>query len=104
MHRRVKMRAVVFEHPEATREITVSFKAGVYLGFEATGVTRPRDQLIVNRVSEVEDARVTGDDALEHGVREAGFRAKRQCPPCGAVPDTLAGRSERPAGARFSAA
>jgi len=57
MRGRVQMRAVMFERPETSREISVAFDGCIWKYFKSFFVTRPRRQMIVDGVSEIDDAR-----------------------------------------------
>src|SRR6266513_1739693 len=66
MCRRIQMRPIVLQHPEAPREVAVFLNAGVDLGLEELFISRPRHQLVANRVAQVEHPRLSGGNAFEH--------------------------------------
>src|SRR5579863_7604930 len=65
MRRRVHVRPVVLEHPEATCEVSVLFRCGVHFRLERAIVSRPRRQLIVDRVGHVDDTRLAARDSIQ---------------------------------------
>src|SRR5580692_9096003 len=88
MDRRVQMRPVMLQHPEAPREVAVLLHVGIVLGLETPFVTRPRYQSVVDGIREVQDSRLPGENPFEHGVRGAECLAKPQFQPCARFPGT----------------
>ena len=57
MRRRVHVRAIMLQHPEAAREVAVLFDSRVYFRFECLGVTRPRHHFVADRITQINDSR-----------------------------------------------
>src|ERR1700730_1178634 len=64
MHRRVQMRAVMLQHPEAPRVIAVFLDGGIYLGLKPFFVARPRHQFVIDGVTQIDYARFSRGYAL----------------------------------------
>src|SRR5260370_27542343 len=77
MRRSVQMRSIMFEHPEAPREITVLFDGGIHLGFEKLCVSGPGHQLVADRVTQVDHPGLPGRHAFEH--RPMTFVLEEEC-------------------------
>ena len=71
VNRRVKMRSVMLEHPEAARKITVLFDRSVHFGLKNLGVSGPGDELVADRIAEIHHSGFARRDALE-SVRRRG--------------------------------
>src|SRR5580704_3938100 len=88
MDRRIQMRSIMLQHPEAPREVTVFINGGINLGLETPFVARPRHQFVVDCIREVQDPRLPGENPFEHGVRGAECPAKPQFQTCAGFPGT----------------
>src|SRR6266852_4472847 len=74
---RIQMRSVMLQHPQAACEVAVFLNARVDLGFEEFFVSRPRHQLIVDRVTQVEQTRLPGANAFKHRIVVHVLRKER---------------------------
>ena len=68
MRGRVKMRAVMLQHPEAAREVAIFLDGGVNFGFKIFFVSGPGHELVVDCVAEIEHAGFSGGYALQQRV------------------------------------
>src|SRR5882757_11421531 len=68
MRRRIQMRAIVLQHPEAAREVAVFLDAGVDLGLKEFFIPGPRHQFVVDRVAQVEHPGLPGRNSLKHRI------------------------------------
>src|SRR5712692_11853955 len=77
MNRGVHMRAVMLQHPKTSREVPVLFHCGIHLRFKPALVPRPRYQLVIDRVTEVQHPRLPAGNAGEQTVASWFLRKKR---------------------------
>src|SRR5260370_21008241 len=68
MRRRIEMRPVVFEHPEAASKVAVFLDACVDLRFKNPLVSRPGHKFVVDRVAQVEHACLSRRNTLKHRI------------------------------------
>src|SRR6267142_1643649 len=66
--RRIHMCPVMFEHPEAPREVAVLLDGRIHLCFEEFLISGPGHQLVVNRVTEIEHSRLPWRNSFEHRI------------------------------------
>src|SRR6266481_614214 len=68
MRRRIQMRPIMLEHPEASREVAVFLNRGVDLGFEELRISGPWHQLVADRVTQVEHPRLSSGNAFKDRI------------------------------------
>src|SRR5258707_8149045 len=78
MNRRIEVRAVVFQHPEAARKVAVLLDGGIDLRFKVALVARPGHQLVINRVAEIEHASLSRWDVGQHIISTHALRKERE--------------------------
>src|SRR6266481_8093866 len=70
MRRRIQMRPIVLQHPEASREVAVFLDRGIDLGFKELRISGPWHQLVVDRVTQVEHPRLPRRNAFKDRIME----------------------------------
>src|SRR6266850_1144957 len=76
MGRRIEVRSIVLQHPEAPREVTVLFDRRVHLCFEELLIPGPGHQFVVNRVTQIEHTRLPRRNSFEHRTLARTLRKK----------------------------
>src|SRR6266849_4506878 len=59
MNRGIEMRSIMLQHPEAARKIAVLLDRGIHLRLKPARISGPRHQSVVDRVAEIDDARLS---------------------------------------------
>src|SRR5205085_2814448 len=79
MRRRIEMGAVVFQHPEAAREVAVFFDRAIRSCFKYFWVAGPGDKFVVDGVAQINNA-CFSRQALPERQRIAVWSARARTP------------------------
>ena len=68
MYRRIQMRPVMLQHPEAPRKIPILLDRSVDFRLKNFFVARPTRQFVVDRIAQIKNTRFAAGDFIKHGI------------------------------------